>query len=137
MAAEAHDLFCEGKFAAAIQKYTALMKAGTDVNVHRCNRARSYLRLQVYNKALKDADEVLRQDPNAAEAVLIKAEALLAISKTSEAREVCRHFLPTITRVDVYQRLRAILNGETASSSGAPSPSAPAGPPAEAAPSPP
>lgn len=39
------------------------MKAGTDVNVHRCNRARSYLRLQVYNKALKDADEVLRQDP--------------------------------------------------------------------------
>uniref|UniRef100_A0A7S1NK44 Protein O-GlcNAc transferase n=1 Tax=Eutreptiella gymnastica TaxID=73025 RepID=A0A7S1NK44_9EUGL len=102
--AEAHLLYVEGKYSKAIKGYTSLINDGKAVSIHLCNRAQCYLQLNMGNKAMKDADEALKLDPDCTLATLRKAEAYMKLSKAKDAHAICMEQLDKVHDVELYVR---------------------------------
>eukprot|EP01012_Entosiphon_sulcatum_P042266 TRINITY_DN56241_c0_g1_i1.p1 TRINITY_DN56241_c0_g1~~TRINITY_DN56241_c0_g1_i1.p1 ORF type:complete len:907 (+),score=159.92 TRINITY_DN56241_c0_g1_i1:30-2723(+) len=140
--AEAHALYRETKFSAAIKAYTTLLGDNANNPDLRSSRARCYLHLKMWNKTLKESEDILEAFPAHAGALECKAAALYALDRAAEADALCERVMSTSFDAEValsFHKLRAARQHQPAAVAGQPQPNtspAPAPAPAPAPPTP-
>ena len=80
-----NELFRNGDFEGAIEKYSEAIKKGPQWHICR-NRAKAYLAVKNYAWVLVDCDTCLNFKPDCVEALLLKANAHLALQQPSNAK---------------------------------------------------
>jgi suppressor of tumorigenicity protein 13 len=82
---EASDLFANGNFVGALEKYTAAILAAPPSALLYANRATSLYKLQRYRAAERDCNEALKENPDSAKALRIRGKVRKELMMWEEA----------------------------------------------------